>query len=300
MEESIGKRLTAIRLNKGMTIDEVSDLTRINHKMIRAVEDDDFGKLPGKVFTVGFLRAYARVLAIDEDDLVERFSRLNLEDVDNSPKFISESIQLDPTRDSYTTLALSVVVAIILIALYFFEFNVEIRNSGKPAEESAAAVKAAPHKAQVKSSEKRKERPEKKSSEPETKLLEAKAQKIESPRQTAPVEGERSPADMANMRYTLTIEADSDSWIKADIDGEIKKEIIIRQGNQVTWQAANGFVISIGNVAGTRITLNGEEIILQKPASNIITGLTLPAGMIPANQTESINETQRESGREEQ
>jgi curved DNA-binding protein CbpA len=62
-----GSYLKNIREMKGITLDEISQKTRIKISYLKALEDEDFKQLPAEVFARGFLRAYAKYLAIDPE-----------------------------------------------------------------------------------------------------------------------------------------------------------------------------------------------------------------------------------------
>ncbi|MDO0822171.1 helix-turn-helix domain-containing protein [Desulfosporosinus nitroreducens] len=66
-------QLRTAREAKGMELKEVEEITKIRTKYLQALEDGDYGVLPGGVYTVGFLRSYARYLDLDADNLVNTF-----------------------------------------------------------------------------------------------------------------------------------------------------------------------------------------------------------------------------------
>jgi cytoskeleton protein RodZ len=70
---SFGERLQREREMRGITLEEIADSTKIGTRSLRALEEEDFGKLPGGIFNKGFVRAYARYLGIDEEQAVTDF-----------------------------------------------------------------------------------------------------------------------------------------------------------------------------------------------------------------------------------
>ncbi|MFQ5992214.1 MAG: helix-turn-helix domain-containing protein, partial [Nitrospiraceae bacterium] len=71
--ESLGDFFKQVRETKGLTLEEVALKTRIQPDYLRALEDENFAKLPDQVFAKGFVRTYARSLGLDEDDALNRF-----------------------------------------------------------------------------------------------------------------------------------------------------------------------------------------------------------------------------------
>jgi cytoskeletal protein RodZ len=72
--ESIGQYLKRHREERAMSVEEVSRATRIPVGNLERLENDHFDDLPGEVFVRGFLKAYARAVAIPVDDVLARYT----------------------------------------------------------------------------------------------------------------------------------------------------------------------------------------------------------------------------------
>ena len=75
-----GALLRELREQKGITIEELTEETRISEKFLRALEDEDRASLPSTdTFVQGYLRSVGRVLGLDEETLAQgyfdRFSK---------------------------------------------------------------------------------------------------------------------------------------------------------------------------------------------------------------------------------
>jgi DnaJ-class molecular chaperone len=57
--------LRNLREMKGVSLTEISDSTNIKIHFLSALENGEYGKLPGRAYAVGFLREYAKYLGID-------------------------------------------------------------------------------------------------------------------------------------------------------------------------------------------------------------------------------------------
>jgi len=66
---SIGQRLRAARESRGLTLEQVAAETRIPQRHLLAMEADDFGKLPGRTYAVGFARTFAKAVGLDQDQV---------------------------------------------------------------------------------------------------------------------------------------------------------------------------------------------------------------------------------------
>jgi cytoskeletal protein RodZ len=78
---SIGETLREARMRQQLDIADVEARTKIRAKYLRALENEDFGVLPGGTFVKTFLRTYAEVLGLDPHVLVEEY-RANFESPD--------------------------------------------------------------------------------------------------------------------------------------------------------------------------------------------------------------------------
>src|SRR3712207_1756122 len=75
---SIGETLREARMRQRLDIADVESRTKIRAKYLRALENEEFGLLPGSTFVKTFIRTYAEVLGLDPHLLVEEY-RANYE-----------------------------------------------------------------------------------------------------------------------------------------------------------------------------------------------------------------------------
>jgi cytoskeleton protein RodZ len=68
-----GEYLRRLREEKGHTHAAVGSALHLTVHYIKALESDEYGKLPGLTFVKGYLRAYARFLGADVDNVIARF-----------------------------------------------------------------------------------------------------------------------------------------------------------------------------------------------------------------------------------
>src|SRR5512142_1164051 len=69
----IGGAIKAIRLELGLSLDEVADATRVRVRHLEAIEEDAVDQLPSRPFQIGYVRAYAKTLGLDADSTAARF-----------------------------------------------------------------------------------------------------------------------------------------------------------------------------------------------------------------------------------
>lgn len=76
---SPGARLRAQREAQGLDLYEVADILRLRTDVIRALEEDDFSRLPPATFVRGYIRSYADLLKLPAEDLLKEYEGLEAE-----------------------------------------------------------------------------------------------------------------------------------------------------------------------------------------------------------------------------
>lgn len=66
--------LAELRRSRKISVDQIAALTKISTDYLTAIEQGDFEKLPGGVYTTSYIRQYARLIDYPERDLLARFS----------------------------------------------------------------------------------------------------------------------------------------------------------------------------------------------------------------------------------
>jgi hypothetical protein len=70
---TVGETLAGARGAAGLSVDEVSERTRIRESIISSIEHDDFGALGGDLYVRGYLRALAGAVGLDPQTLIRDF-----------------------------------------------------------------------------------------------------------------------------------------------------------------------------------------------------------------------------------
>ncbi len=62
--------LSALRRQKGISLESISTATHIGKRYLEAIERGDFSVLPGGIYDISYIRQYARAVDYDEEDLL--------------------------------------------------------------------------------------------------------------------------------------------------------------------------------------------------------------------------------------
>ena len=78
MNETVlpGQQLAAERQRRGLSELDVSEKLKISRTYLRAIESDDYDRLPEAAFVKGYLRNYARLLELPDEEITQAFEKL--------------------------------------------------------------------------------------------------------------------------------------------------------------------------------------------------------------------------------
>src|SRR6476646_7606292 len=119
---SIGETLREARMRQRLDITDVEAKTKIRAKFLRALENEDFGMLPGPTFVKSFLRPYAAFLGLDPHLLVEEY-RIRHDPRDESeltpvaPPQRGRQRRRPPRRPAWLPVAAAVVGIVIVLLI---------------------------------------------------------------------------------------------------------------------------------------------------------------------------------------
>jgi hypothetical protein len=79
--------LSRSRECKSISLEEIAEKTKISLRFLRAIEDEEFEKLPGGIFNTSYLRQYAVAAGYDAEQLLNHYNQtVNRVAVRQSPK----------------------------------------------------------------------------------------------------------------------------------------------------------------------------------------------------------------------
>lgn len=118
---TVGELLQKSREKKGFSLSDISKLTKIRVSYLGAIEASRYDLLPAPVFTKGFIKSYARLLGLDEEEVLAFYRReFDEQKSKNKPSLtppqpLHRSIQLfNPTA--------FIFIFVIVLILGFFSY----------------------------------------------------------------------------------------------------------------------------------------------------------------------------------
>ena len=143
---SVGEILRKEREARGVSLQEISEETKISMRFLRAIEEEHFDLLPGGVFNRNFVRQYARYLRLDEDTAVQDYLRIvdtereSPADEKNAPfvEMQSSSSGTGYFRIVVAAICLGALVAALVYGLY------RLKNPVAPSTSTVDGLSSAP------------------------------------------------------------------------------------------------------------------------------------------------------------
>jgi len=128
--ETIGDILRNKRLEKGLTLEDVSNLVKIRKKYLEALESGNYNEIPGTVYAKSFLKIYADFLGLDRFYILKRYQSeiMPEQNIVIPPTYYMPINNQKSKRASRTKLFLYIIATIIGIVLIVWGIN-SLRSS---------------------------------------------------------------------------------------------------------------------------------------------------------------------------
>jgi len=304
---SFGAQLKQEREKQGLTLDQISQSTKIGTRMLRALEEEHFDQLPGGIFNKGFIRAYARCLHMDEEQAIAEYMAAT---GTSTPATQSEEHDQQPLLEipgekeqEASDLPWGIfAVVLLLAAIGFAGWGLYSRESQKSASVSASPTASAPT---APAATEETSAPAQKPGEP----VDSSAKPVEATT-AVPASGSTSsqqviassspvppPAVPARGDLLVVIKAREDSWLSISVDGEIVTRALLAAPAQKSVRAEKEIVIKAGNIGALDFEFNGQKLPTQGDYGEVKT-LTFDAHGLQASarQPESPAQSPAQAG----
>ena len=119
-----GMKMRRLREEKGVSLRQIADATKISVRALEALERNDISRLPGGIFSRAFVRSYAIEVGLDPEQTVRDFMVQFPHDsvTAGSPHAPQPSFDVDEPnrRSSRMTIAAVVALSLLIGVILFF------------------------------------------------------------------------------------------------------------------------------------------------------------------------------------
>ena len=276
-QESLGALFRRVRLERSLEIQDVCQETRIPAKTVRAIEADDYGALPAQTFARGFYLLYARMLDLDQEAVLRRFSAEYDGNVVNSrdesvspPSWQSKNLGTMAERPAITP---GSIIGLSLLLLILIGAGISWYAGFNPATYASKWLRSL--------QEDQVEEPHSNAAPPavsvpdmpgpgtaETGFGDTAAEALPPQIDLPPEAAAPVPADVT---YQLVAEFPDAATITLIIDDEAAREMMLPAGTVTTWQAQENITLELPSNTTARLYLNGAPLPLPPSTGERIT-----------------------------
>jgi cytoskeleton protein RodZ len=283
---TLGERFRRERELRGIALSEIAAKTHIGARLLQAIEEEAYERLPGGIFNKSFIRQYAAYLGLDEEQAVRDYLRAT--GGSSNPQQTSVPEPEPATGGSFGTITRVAIAAVLLAAVGLGGYLLHHRSSQSPRATKVQFAVNSPLRASSSPpggvspatlpppATGRSAEPPSSSAEPGP--VSAKGEPIPQAPQSgppqpsppgAPSQAARSLAQpnavasastAAPGELLLQINASSTVWISVTADGEKKWQGTLQANQTREIQATDTIRLTAGNAGGVSLKLNGKDI----------------------------------------
>ncbi|WP_017316619.1 helix-turn-helix domain-containing protein [Mastigocladopsis repens] len=222
----MGAQLWTIRLERGLSLEEMVVLTRIPRRLLQAIEEANLAELPEPVYTQGLIRQFADALGVNGAEFSSTFP------------IGTNRVSLKP---GWKMTVMGQLRPVHLYVLYIFLIFCSV--SGLSGLLNAATLQASRRQNNQKI---------------ETQSA-AQPQLIQSQKAQFQVFS-KSPNSINEIQQVqIGVTLKEKSWIRVVADGKIQYEGELPQGTQRTWMASEQLTVKAGNAGGVMVSVNKQQ-----------------------------------------
>lgn len=118
MSLTLGEKLREAREERGISLSEVAEQTRISSLYLESIEHDDYRNLPGGIFNKGFVKSFAKYVGLNEQEALADYTRLIAGTDDAKPpelKLYKPEVLTDEYAGS--SMVPTVIAAVVVLAV---------------------------------------------------------------------------------------------------------------------------------------------------------------------------------------
>ena len=258
--DSHGARLKQLRLEKGLSLEEVQKKTRINLNILKVIEGDSISNL-SPIYLKSFIKIYCAYLGVDykdyvSDDLPEPVPAPQVAKVrgmlsGSDPAKNNSILNAKPIQLGGNNSGKKVKMAVILF-ITFAVVSLVLFSLGKLISSHRSAPVLKSQKSVAKSSQVKKEVKKAVQAQPAQQPAKAQAAVVK------PIEIPLKPRKDLLTEIRLVIRTRENCFLHLKIDGKVVFHQELAKGRPEAWTGKNRMELSIGNAGAVELEVNGQ------------------------------------------
>ena len=232
-EQGLGQKLKNRRQELGLTLKDIENKTKIRSYYIDALEQERFSILPDKVYVIGFLKSYAKILKLDSGEIISYFnnaleaSTTEKSSTQQKPKEKKPAPNITFNYNKFLRFAIIVIVIVVFVTIQK-TWNTKQEYPAPPQFDNDKITQTQNNHHNL----------------------------HELPKEP--------PTQMQPVIETIDVEIEplrGDCWISVLIDNETEHSKLLRAGgDKVSFTGKKEITIKFGSAGAVDVTVNGKKI----------------------------------------
>ena len=258
---SFGRYLKAARLEKGISLEEISRDTKIGLETLVNIEKEGHDQLPAEVYVKGFIRAYAKMVGVDDDKAVKSYLAGHRV---YQTAARSESAWKRSDKNFWPRLLLSfgMLLGIMVLSISVISIIQKPQSSYQLAKQQATVEKVEDSEpadfTRIVAQDQIKGRL------PDKEVTQGKSEKLQQ------VDSTKKTAEVIPEKLLLKILTVEETWIKIIIDSQSPVEYTLQSGDRLALEASVGYNLLIGNAGGIKLFLNDAPLEIPGKSAQVV------------------------------
>ncbi|WLP61267.1 helix-turn-helix domain-containing protein [Bacillus pumilus] len=286
----LGKRLIEAREEKGMSLEDLQTVTKIQKRYLLAIEQGNYDIIPGKFYVRAFIKQYAEAVGLNPEQLFEEFRKdvpstyndevsdklSNIKPQRELPKPASKVLELLPTI--LIIGGVLVVIAIIYVIVQAVNHDSGQKNNQTAPQKSESKYEVSEDSSLAKDQKKKDKAPsddQEKSSKKDDSSKDSSKDDETVSLKAANTEGSTTTYEASGAdEMELTISATKASWLRVrDESGKVLKMGELKDGESFKTDLSelSQVDIRLGNATGIDIKVNDETLKYELDPKNTMT-----------------------------
>lgn len=248
----IGETLKRTREEKGISLDQAEEDTKIRKRYLKALEDEEYDIIPGMVYAKGFLKNYANYLGLNAEELMIEYKLLNKPNRETSEEKPDITVTITKKRAArrlnrkiYRLTVIVAALSILIFALYTMISGSTEDNKNKIGKSGNGPQQTEQNK-QIKQN----------NITPPNQSSNSQKQ----PENTSPDQNNDKGMQTSGSVSIVLSAKDQSCWAKVTVDGHTVYTGNIKPGTAKTFQGRERIKFRLGNAGAVDVTVNGQSL----------------------------------------
>ncbi len=119
----LGGRLRTAREEKGISLDQLQSMTKIQKKYLSGIEKGDYSQIPGKFYVRAFIKQYAEAVGLLPDELFEEYKNeipaAHEDDLSEQLSRVQTRRTVSPSASKMVELLPKILIGVAIVAVLF-------------------------------------------------------------------------------------------------------------------------------------------------------------------------------------